>query len=176
LSVAPLPLLNWTWLPCPTEKLDQLTMPVELDWLTVRLVGDVGPIVTFPLTTVPPAGSDCAIDGWAQPGPHNSAITLTEVRNSLQLDLIADAIPDIEKDVTINPTTMPREAAEPFRLHNFFVRLARFHAHADTVARPPVRMSQKSLATFRKIVSNEWSRAASAIEGPMTAVDIDPAI
>ena len=31
-------------MPCPTEKLDQLTMPVRLDWLIVRLVGEVEPI------------------------------------------------------------------------------------------------------------------------------------
>jgi hypothetical protein len=48
-------------LPCPIEKLDQLTMPVRLDWLIVRLVGDVELIATLPLTTVPPPGSDCAI-------------------------------------------------------------------------------------------------------------------
>jgi hypothetical protein len=110
LRVAPLPLLNWTWLPCPTEKVDQLTMPVELDWVTVRFAGEVEPIVTFPLTTVPPVGSDCAIDGCAQPKPPNSAITLTEVRKSLLLDLMADAKPDIDPDIdldaTINRTTM----------------------------------------------------------------------
>jgi hypothetical protein len=65
-------------LPCPIEKLDQLTMPVRLDWVTVRLVGDVEPIATFPLATVPPLGSDCAIDGCAQPRPHSSAMELTE--------------------------------------------------------------------------------------------------
>jgi len=90
LSVAPVPLLNWTWLPCPIEKFDQLTMPVRLDWLIVRLVGDVEPIATFPLATVPPLGSDCAIAGCAQPMPNESAIKLTEVRNFLAQDLIAD--------------------------------------------------------------------------------------
>ena len=104
LSVAPLPLLNWTWWPCPTEKLDQLTMPVALDWVTVRPVGDVEPIATFPLTTVPPVGSDCAIDGCAQPRPHKSAIRLTEARNSLLRELMADEKPNV--DETINRTTM----------------------------------------------------------------------
>jgi hypothetical protein len=52
-------------LPCPIEKLDQLTIPVRLDWLIVRLVGDVELIETFPLATVPPAGRDCAKDGCA---------------------------------------------------------------------------------------------------------------
>jgi hypothetical protein len=85
---------------CPTEKLDQLTMPVELDWVTVRLVGDVAPIATFPLTTVPPVGNDCAIDGCVQPKPHKSAITLTEAENSLLHDLTPDGRPDV--DETIN--------------------------------------------------------------------------
>jgi hypothetical protein len=72
----------------------------------VRPVGDVEPIATFPLTTVPPAGSDCAIDGCAQPRPHNSAIPLTEARNSQRFDLMANARPDIDLDETINRTTM----------------------------------------------------------------------
>ena len=79
-------------------------MPVRLDWLTVRLVGDVEPIETFPLATVPPVGSDCAIDGCAQPRPHKSAIKLTEARNSLVHDLMADERPDV--DETINRTTI----------------------------------------------------------------------
>jgi len=29
----------------------------------VRLVGEVEPIATLPLATVPPVGSDCAIEG-----------------------------------------------------------------------------------------------------------------
>jgi hypothetical protein len=65
-------------------------MPVRLDCVTVRLVGDVEPIATLPLATVPPVGSDCAINGWAQPRPHNSAIVLTEARKSLVHDLMAD--------------------------------------------------------------------------------------
>ena len=79
-------------------------MPVRLDWLIVRLVGDVELIETLPLTTVPPAGNDCAIDGCAQPMPHKSAITLTEARNSLLHELTLDRRPDVDK--TINRTTM----------------------------------------------------------------------
>ena len=79
-------------------------MPVELDWVTVRLVGDVEPIETFPLATVPPVGSDCAIVACAQPRPHKSAIRLTEARNSLLHDFTLDGRPDV--DETINRTTM----------------------------------------------------------------------
>ena len=74
-------------------------MPVRLDWLIVRLVGDVALIETFPLATVPPVGSDCANDGCAQPRPHKSATKLTEARSSL-----ADGRPDV--DETINRTTI----------------------------------------------------------------------
>jgi hypothetical protein len=91
-------------LPCPIEKLDQLTIPVRLDWVIVRLVGEVEPIETLPLATVPPVGRDCAIDGCAQPRPHKSAIRLTEVRNSLLHNLTLDGRPDV--DETINRTTM----------------------------------------------------------------------
>jgi hypothetical protein len=62
------------------------------------------PIETFPLATVPPDGSDCAIDDCAQPRPHNSAMTLTEARNSPLHDLTADERPD--GDETFNRTTM----------------------------------------------------------------------
>ena len=61
-------------------------MPVRLDWLIVRLVGEVELIETVPLATVPPVGRDCASDGCAQPRPHNSATTLTEVSNLLKAD------------------------------------------------------------------------------------------
>jgi hypothetical protein len=91
-------------LPCPIEKLDQLTIPVRLDWLIVRLVGEAELIETFPLATVPPVGRDCANDGCAQPRPHKSAIRLTEARNSLLHDLTLDGRPDV--DETINRTTM----------------------------------------------------------------------
>ena len=79
-------------------------MPVRLDWLIVRLVGDVELIETLPLATVPPVGRDCAIDGCAQPRPHRSAIRLTEARNSLVHDLMAGERHDV--DETINQTTM----------------------------------------------------------------------
>ncbi|KRR03806.1 hypothetical protein CQ10_17790 [Bradyrhizobium valentinum] len=104
MSVAPLPLLNWTWWPCPIEKLDQLTIPVRLDWVTVRLLGEVELIATFPLATVPPVGSDCAIDGCAQPKLHNSAIKLTEVRNSPVHGLMADGRHDVDETI-IEPTS-----------------------------------------------------------------------
>ena len=79
-------------------------MPVELDWVTVRLVGDVAPIETFPLATVPPVGSDCAIDGCAQPRPHNSAIKLTEVRNSLVHDLMSGERHDVDETIIEPPS------------------------------------------------------------------------
>lgn len=79
-------------------------MPVELDWLIVRLVGDVALIETFPLATVPPVGSDCAIDGCAQPRPHKSAITLTEARKSLVNDVMADEKPDVEETIIEPPS------------------------------------------------------------------------
>ena len=89
--------MNWTWWPCPTEKFDQLTMPVALDCVTVRLVGDVLPIETLPLATVPPVGSDCAAAGWAQPRPHKIAIVLAEARKSLVNDLMADGRKDVDE-------------------------------------------------------------------------------
>jgi hypothetical protein len=79
-------------------------MPVALDWVTVRLVGDVEPMATLPLATVPPVGSDCAIDGCAQPKPHNSAITLTEARNSLVHDLMADERHDVDETIIEPPS------------------------------------------------------------------------
>ena len=79
-------------------------MPVELYCVTVRLVGDVEVIATFPLTTVPPVGSDCAIVGCGQPRPHKSATRLTEARNSLLHNLTLDGRPDV--DETINRTTV----------------------------------------------------------------------
>jgi hypothetical protein len=91
-------------LPCPIEKLDQLTIPVRLDWLIVRLLGEVELIETFPLATVPPAGSDCALDGCAQPRPHNSAIKLTEARNSLVLDLRAGETHDVDETIIEPPS------------------------------------------------------------------------
>ena len=104
-------------------------MPVRLDWLIVRLVGDVELMATFPLTTVPPAGSDCAIDGCAQPKPHNSAIELTEARNSL-----ADKRLDV--DETINRTTIRYRSRHDelsgftnslSDLRRFDARAAKFH-------------------------------------------------
>ncbi len=71
-------------------------MPVRLDWLIVRLVGEVELIETFPLATVPPVGRDCASDGCAQPKPQRSATKLTEVRASLVDDVMADEKPDVE--------------------------------------------------------------------------------
>jgi hypothetical protein len=91
-------------LPCPIEKLDQLTIPVRLDWLIVRLVGDAELIETFPLATVPPVGSDCANDGCAQPRPDNSAIRLTEARKSLVADVMADEKPDMEETIIEPPS------------------------------------------------------------------------
>jgi hypothetical protein len=91
-------------LPCPIEKLDQLTIPVRLDWLIVRLVGDVELIETFPLATVPPVGRDCANDGCAQPRPHRSAIRLTEARKSLVNDVVADEKPDVEETIIEPPS------------------------------------------------------------------------
>lgn len=79
-------------------------MPVELDWVTVRLVGDVAPIAIFPLTTVAPVGSDCAIDACVKPIPDKSAITLTETRSSLLRNFRFDERPD--EDETVNRTTM----------------------------------------------------------------------
>ena len=104
LSVAPLPLLNWTWLPCPTEKLDQLTMPVALDCVTVRLVGEFAPIETLPLTTVPPDGSDWAIDGWAKPKPHKSARELTEVQKFQVQDSTAAERQDVDEMIIEPPS------------------------------------------------------------------------
>ena len=110
-------------------------MPVELDWVTVRLVGDVELIATFPLATVPPVGSDCAIDGCAQHKPHNSAIKLTEVRSSRVHDLRADERSDV--DETINRTTI-RDRSRHYKfpastnslpdMRRFHARAAKFHA------------------------------------------------
>ncbi len=110
-------------------------MPVRLDWLIVRLVGEVEPIATFPLATVPPVGSDCAIAGCAQPRPHNSAIKLTEVRNSREHDLRADERPDV--DETINRATI-RDRSRHYKfpastnslpdMRRFDARAAKFHA------------------------------------------------
>jgi hypothetical protein len=121
-------------LPWPIEKLDQLTMPVELDWVTVRLVGDVELIETFPLATVPPAGRDCANDGCAQPKPHNSAIRLTEARKSLVDDVMPDEKPGL--DETINRTTI-RDGSRHYEFPDttnslpdmrwFYARAAKFH-------------------------------------------------
>ena len=81
-----------------------MTIPVALDWVTVRLVGDVEPIETLPLATVPPVGRDCAIDGCGQPRPNKSAIKLTEARNSRVHDLMFDERSDV--DETIKRTTI----------------------------------------------------------------------
>ena len=91
-------------MPCPIEKLDQLTMPVRLDWPIVRLVGEVELIETVPLATVPPVGRDCASDGCAQPRPHNSTTTLTEARKSLVDDVMADEKPDVEETIIEPPS------------------------------------------------------------------------
>ena len=104
-------------------------MPVRLDWLIVRLVGDVELIETFPLTTVPPVGSDCAIAGCMWLKLHKSAITLTEPRSSL-----ADKSPDV--DETINRTTiryrsrhheLPASTSSLSDLQWFDARAAKFH-------------------------------------------------
>ena len=109
-------------------------MPVRLDWLMVRLVGDVELIETFPLATVPPAGSDCANDDCAEPRPHKSAIRLTEARKSLVDDVMPDEKPDL--DVTINRTTI-RDRSRHYKfpastnslpdMRRFYARAAKFH-------------------------------------------------
>ena len=105
-------------------------MPVRLDWLIVRLVGEVELIETFPLATVAPVGSDCANDGCAQPRPHRSAIRLTEARSSL-----AEKRPGV--DETINRTTirhrsrhdeLPAPTNSLSDLQWFDARAAKFHA------------------------------------------------
>ena len=101
----------------------------------MRLVGEVELIETFPLATVPPVGSDCAIDGCAQPRPHKSAIRLTEVRKSLVNDVMADEKPDV--DETINRTTIrdrsrhhkfPASTNSLPDMRRFHARAAKFHA------------------------------------------------
>jgi hypothetical protein len=84
---------------------------VALDCVTVKLVGELEPIETLPLTTVPPLGSVCAIDGCAQPRPDNSAIRLTEVRNSRAHDLTADEGLDVNE--TINRTAIRYRVGAP---------------------------------------------------------------
>ena len=79
-------------------------MPVRLDWLIVRLVGEVELIATFPLATVPPVGRDCAITGCEQPKPHKSTITLTEARKSLVHGLMADERHDVDETIIELPS------------------------------------------------------------------------
>src|SRR5579863_8931682 len=47
--------LNWTALPCPTEKDCQLMMALALDWL-IRVVAPEAEICAWPATTEPPRG------------------------------------------------------------------------------------------------------------------------
>src|SRR5579863_9583698 len=61
--------LNWTALPCPTEKDCQLMMALALDWL-IRVVAPEAEICAWPATTEPPRG-------WA---PAAALITTRERR------------------------------------------------------------------------------------------------
>jgi hypothetical protein len=79
-------------------------MPVALDWVTVRLVGELEPIETLPLTTVPPDGNDCAIDGCVNPRPHKSARELTEVRKFQVLDSVAEKRLDVDEMIIEPPS------------------------------------------------------------------------
>lgn len=60
LRVAPEPFWKDTLLPAPMENDDQLTMPVGVVCVTVRLVGEDCDTETAPLTTDGWVGSDCA--------------------------------------------------------------------------------------------------------------------
>jgi len=110
-------------------------MPVRLDWVIVRLVGEVEPIETLPLATVPPVGRDCAKDGCAQPKPHNSAIKLTEVRNFLAQDVTADdrhavdeTIIEIPSAYRQRPCQLPASANSLSDMQWFYAHAAKFHA------------------------------------------------
>src|SRR5262245_31935045 len=74
-------------------------MPVRLDCEIVRLVGDVEPIDTLPLTTVPPDGSDCAVADCPKFRNDESTAMLTELQKSSRiLDVPAadeTSVPDI---------------------------------------------------------------------------------
>jgi len=79
-------------------------MPVALDCVTVRLVGELEPIETLPLTTAPPVGSDCAIDGCAKARPHKSAGKLTEVRKFQVQDSMAEERQDVDEMIIEPPS------------------------------------------------------------------------
>ena len=78
-------------------------MPVALDWVIVRLVGDGWEIVTLPLATVPPVGSDCAVACGTRPKLHDSATRLTE---QAEICLGRD-VPKIAKEPTRNVVIEP---------------------------------------------------------------------
>jgi hypothetical protein len=60
-------------------------MPVVLDCVTVRLVGELEPIETLPLTTVPPDGSDCAAADCPKFSSDESTAMLAEQQNSSRI-------------------------------------------------------------------------------------------
>jgi hypothetical protein len=128
-------------------------MPVRPDWLIVRLVGEVEPIATFPLATVPPVGRGCANDGCAQPRPHNSAIKLTEARNSLVHDLMAGERHDV--DETINRTTIRLKPAalQSFPSPQFLCWTCTVPCMEPNVASNHLRMSQRTSAIYQKIAN-----------------------
>jgi len=117
--------------------------------------------VTFPLTTVPPVGSDCASDGCAQPRL-NSAITLTEARNSLPLGLMADAGPHVDLDETINRTNHALKGGRAVPSLQILCQTCTA-PYAVTVAGSNLRMHQPTWAIFRKIVNDERWRPPSGV-------------